>query len=821
MGIGHDLLHACRMARRQGRFSAAIVAVVGVSLGLETAVFGLVHALLLRAPPVSRPSELAHVYASVPGDLLSHTPMAFPDYESLVERTRTFAGLAGYAWFPLALERGEGSELILGEVVTGNYFAVLGVAAARGLTLGPADDREDAPRRVVVLSDDGWRRHFAASPGALGGEVRLNGAPFRVIGVTPPGFRGLTPGLAPDLWVPLHAAVGLPTGVTLNLGGSTPGLSRTEDRAQRWLWVVGRLRPGATAAQAGREVATVALDLAREHPATNERRAFTAVSADHVRLLPGVDGALWAGSALLLGVFVSVLLLAAVNMASFFLARALRRRREIATRLAIGASRRQLVRQLCLEGLVLALAGGGLGLLLAGAANAALGRVGLPVTTVSWPLELVLAPSLDGSVLLFALGSAVLVTIVFALLPALAATRHSLAAALRDLGIAPTPSARRLRGTLVALQVAVSMLLLAGTGVALRTLLATMRVDPGFDPRGAAALTLAPALLGYPPAEVEAYFTRLEHRLREIQGVRGVTSTSHLPLTAAINVGTVAAAGGDTPGEPVDLASVGLAYFETMGIELIAGRTFAERDGAGAAPVAIVNQALARRLWPGGSPLGRRLGDGTEVVGLARDGKYRTLGEPPRPFLYRHLAQDPRGTRTIVVRTAGDPRPLMPAMLRVVAELDPRVPASGAQTLDATLGDALFLSRAAVGLLGAFALLALLLASLGIAWIVAYLAGERTREIGLRLALGASPAAILGWLLRRGLAPVFGGLAGGVVAAWMVGRALAGRLGAVETLDPTALAGAASLVAAAALAAAIGPVWVASRRDPATALRHE
>ncbi len=408
-GLRDDFRHASRMVRRHPGFSAMVIATTALGIGLNTAVFSLLDALLLRPAAVVPPERLVHIYSSVPGDPFSHTPMAFPDYETLRDRARSFGELAAYAWFPLAFDRGESSELVMAEVVTTNYFAMLGVVPALGRAFSPFEDRPGSPSPVTILSHDGWLRHFGGSPDVVGREIRLNGRLFTIVGVAPRDFRSLIPGFSPDLWLPIHAAVSLPTGVTITFGGVTPGLERTADRAQRWVWVTGRLRPDASVEQASAEVSALALQLGHEYPASNARRAFTAVAANEVRLSPGVDRAVWAGSFLVMGVFASGLLLASSNVASLFLARALGRRREIATRLAIGAERRQLVRQLSLEGLLLALAGGGLGLLLAHASNAVLGRVGLPLTAaVSWPLELVLAPSLDLRVLSFALAAAVL-----------------------------------------------------------------------------------------------------------------------------------------------------------------------------------------------------------------------------------------------------------------------------------------------------------------------------------------------------------------------------------------------------------------------------
>jgi putative ABC transport system permease protein len=824
MSLSDDLRRAGRSARRHAGFSALVVAATALGVGLNTAVFGLVDALLLRPPPVAAPERLVHVYSSVAGDLLSHAPMAFPDYGDLRDRARSLAGLAAYAWYPLALDRGDGSELVMAEVVTADYFAVLGVVPALGRAFEAADDRPGGAAAVAILSHDGWARRFAGSPDVVGRQVRLNGRLFTIVGVAPRGFRSLIPGFSPDLWVPIHAAVSLPTGITINFGSVTPGLERTSDRAQRWVWVTGRLRPEASIPQARAEAAAIAGQLAREYAATNADRAFTAVAASDVRLSPDIDRAVRAGSLAVMGVFVAGLLLASANIAGLYLARALARRREIGTRLALGAERRHLVRQLVVEGLVLALAGGGLGLLLAHAGNAVLGRVGLPPTAaVSWPVELVLAPALDLRVVAFALATAILSAIVFALLPALEATRHDLTAMLRELGAAPAArGARGLRGALVGTQVAVSVILLAAAGVAARHLIETTRVDPGFDAQRAVVVTISPDLLGYGSEDAEDLFARVRVRVAELPGVRGTALASHLPLAAAINFGTVRPAGDPQARKTlVDCASVGAGYFETMRIPLVAGRSFTAGDGPSAPPVVIVNQTLARRLWPGSSALGRRLDDGAEVVGIARDGKYRTLGEAARPFLYRSLGQDRRGTRTLVARTDGDPRPLLGAVRDAVRDLAPGVPASAPRTLEAAVADALFLPRALSGLLAFFGGLGLVLASVGIVGVIAYLATARTREIGVRLALGASRWAILRWLLRHGVVPVATGLAAGSAVAVGAAWGLSGVLPTIWPIDLPALLAAMSLLALAAAIAGSVPGWVAANLDPASALRRD
>jgi predicted permease len=813
--LAEDLRHALRGARRHRAFSALVIAILALGIGLNSALFSAVNALLLRPSPVADPARLVHVYTSSPREPLGQEPDSFPDFESIRAGARSFASVAAYAWFPLALERGDRSDLVMAEAVTGNYFATVGVGAARGRTVKEDDDRPEAPGSAVVLSDDGWRRLFGRASDVLGRQVRLNGRTFTIVGVAPRGFRGLVRGFGPDLWLPIHAALQLPTGITIALGKSTPGLDRLADRGALWLWVTGRLKQGATVEEARADVASVASGLRRDFPESNARRQLVAVSAADVRVSPLVDRILAAGSILLLALFGLGLLLAATNVATLFLARALGRRREIATRLALGAPRGRVVLQLFAEGLVLALAGGALGLSVAHASDVALQRIHVPL--LQWPLDVTLAPGIDLRVLLFALGAALVTAVTFAMAPALEATRGNLVAMLREAGSA---SPRRLRTALVATQVAIAMLLLTGGSAGLGALIRAAQTDPGFDTRRAALVTLSPELLGYSPERIEETYARVRDRIAEIPGVETVALASHVPLTAAVNFGEVAPATGD-PRVAVDVASVDPAYFDAMGIRLVAGRSFAPDDGPRAPRVVVVNETLARRLWPGALAIGQRLADGAEVVGVARDGRYRTLGEPPRPFVYHCLAQDPRGTRTVIARTRQDPRALLPAIHAAVRSVDPRIPLGGAGTLAGALANALFVPRLSAAVLGAFAALGLLLAGLGVAGLVAYLSAARSHEIGLRVALGASRTQIVRLLAGRGLRAVAAGLLIGLALVAASGWALSRVVAGFPPAGPATVFPAAALLAAIAILAALIPALRAAGLDPAQALREE
>lgn len=812
--------------------TAAVVLTLAVAIGLNSAAFSLVDALLFRPLPVARPGELVHVYTATEGGLLSHGPLAFPDFEDLRDRVEGLASAAAYALQPMSLQVGDRSELLMGEVVTGGYFATLGLEAARGRLLAPEDDLPGAPP-VAVLGHRTWRVRFGGDPAVVGREVRLSGHAFTVVGVAPEGFSGLTRGLAAELFVPVHAAERLPAGVTVGFGEATPGASRLADRSRRWAWVVARLRDGAGLPAVRPEIDALGRRLADEHPGTHRRRRFAVESVVDVRFLPGVDRVVRAGSLGLVALAGLVLLVAALNVANVLLARAVERRGEMATRLSLGAGRWRLGRQLLVEGLLLALAGGAAGLVLA--ANA--GRVlATAVPSLPWPVEVALDLPVDLGVLLFSLALSAATAVLFGLAPALESLRIDLVGALRGEGSTPAAGRRRLAGAFVVAQVGVSVVLLVGLGLAVRSLARTHSVDPGFEASGVVTAVFAPELQGYSPERMEEVFRRLEEGIGALPQVVSTSSASHLPLTFGLQQGRVVAGrgapgGGRGPGEEagwidVDRAQVAPGYFETLEIEVLEGRGFRDGDLPASARVAVVNETLAARLWPGRGALGRTLREAGEdgehrVVGVVREGKYRTLDEAPRPFLYLALAQHPVGTRTLVARVAGEPERALAAVERVAREVDPGLPVLRLQTYQDALADALFAPRAAAGLFGLFGLLAFGLATFGVHAVLAHAAARRTREIGVRLALGASRGDVVALVVGHGARLTAVGLAVGLAVALVAARGLRAILFGVSPADPATFVAVPLVFAAVALLASYLPARRASRLDPAEVLRSD
>ena len=819
--LWQDVRIALRGLARSPGFTAFALLALALGIGANAAVFSLADALLLRPVPAADPARIVEIWPTL-AEGGGYSRLSHPDFLDFTRAgDSVFEGMLAYrlTGVVLADERGaREAELLWGLIVSGSYFDVLGVRPVAGRGFLPEEDSAPGAHPVVVLSHGVWQRRFGGDPGVVGRGVKLNGHPFTIVGIAPLGFGGTEPLFKADFWVPL-AMQAEAEAMRLWL----------PDRGMEMLTVLGRLRDGVTPEQARAALAGMAAELERLYPDSHRGRGI-AVQPPSV-LDPGVHRAVAGFVTLLFGIVGIVLLMTCANLAGLLLARATGRQREIAVRLAIGASRRRLVRQLVTESAVLGLLGGALGLLV----GYWLARLLVALPPDELPVALRLET--DPRVAAFTLGLALVTGFVFGLAPALQASRPSLVPALK--GAADERSGRaRLRGALVVVQVALSLVLLAGAALFLQSLGRLERSDPGFDH---GRLWLVPVELGRQGYDHDraATFTReLEARVRTLPGVESVTWADFAPFDQNPSRTAVwaepAEPGGERKERRVYSTWVAPGYFETMGIPLAAGRGLGRADveatAAGAARLpAVVNENLARLLFPGSDlagALGRivpleRTGDrAVEVVGVARDSDYVVLGEAPKPMLYRPLEQE-QTSYTLMVRAAAEPGLLANAVRAEVARLDPELAVLGDGTMVEHMRLTLLPARLATVMLTAFGALALLLGAIGVYGIVAWAVGRRTREIGVRVALGAQPAQVLALVLGGAARLAAIGIVIGLALAAGLGRLAAGAIPGVAAFDALAFGVVALVLAAVALLAGWLPARAALAVDPIVALRQE
>ena len=832
--LWQDLRYGWRMMLTSPGLTAVAVASLALGIGANTAIFSFVNAVLLRPLPVAEPERLVYLFGGTERHPYGVT--AYPDYVDYRDQSGVFEGLATYSGISLSFTGGERTELVSGSIVSGNYFDVLGVKAALGRTFLPEEDQTPGARPVAVLSHGWWQRRFGGDPQIVGRQLTLNGQSFTVVGVAAAGFQGAGAGETNDLFVPMmmQALVRPPRGGYS--GEMNPDL--LSRRSAGWLVVVGRLGPGVTLEQAQSAVATVAGRLRQAYPESNEGRVATLYPASKGD--PNARGMLLSVSGLLLATVGLVLLIACANVANLLLARASARRREISIRLALGAGRWRLVRQLLTESALLAFIGGAVGLLLA-LWTVDLLKQAVPAGLMPFAFDF----SLDGRVLGFTLGLSLLTGMIFGLAPALQASRPDLLPALKDESQSFGTGARRfgLRNLLVVVQIALSLVLLIGAGLFLRSLRQAQAIDPGFEPGRVLVAPLNINLLRYTRPQGAEFYRQLVERVEALPGVESASLARVVLLSGAARQSSVlvegqggpdrvdrseGTGGGEEVAQQTTLANVvGLGYLQTMGIALLRGRDFGSQDREGAPGVVIINETFARRHFPGQDPLGRRIslngprGPWREIVGMTRDGKYRTLGEAPAPFVHLPLAQNHETGMTLHVRAAGDPAGLVAAVRGEIRGLERNLPATDIRPLTEQISRSLFPARMGAALLGVFGLIALLLATVGLYGVMSYAVARRTRELGVRMALGAQPGDVLRLVLREGMTLIAAGVGLGLAGALAVTRLLASFLYGVSTTDPATFAGLAALLAAVALLASLIPARRAARVDPMVALRQE
>ncbi|MFY9574025.1 MAG: ABC transporter permease [Blastocatellia bacterium] len=821
--IWRDLRYAVRTFIKAPGFM--LIAVLSIALGIaaNTSIFTLVNAVLFKPMPVPHPEQLVALYTTEPNSMYPGE-FSYPDYRDYRDHNEVFSELFVHYGTPVSMKNsGDKAELIWGELVTGNYFTGLGVTPAAGRVLSPDDDRSLGASPVAVLSHAFWQRRFGADPNIVGKEVRLNGHDFTVIGVARPGFSGTRwVGFIPDVWVPIS----MHTQVVV---GSEGWL---ENRGGQSFNVNGRLKPGVTIEQATAAMNTYSRQLAEAYPRTNANVAVGMVPGGS-KTQPALVllGYVPIVAALMMGIVGLVLLIACANVANLLLARASVRRREIAIRLALGAGRRRLVRQLLTESVLLSILGGGIGLLLAQWFNALVPFASpeLDFATIDFSYDL----ALDHRILLFTLLLSALTGIIFGLLPALQASRTDLVTTLKGEGPSMTSGTRRLspRNILVVAQVALSLILLISAGLFIRSTQSVQEMSPGFESKRIILASVDVGLHGYDEVKGRGFFKQIVERLKVLPGVEAASIAGPLPLDAYSNGARLTVEGYvpryENERNSVNYSVVGHDYFQTMNTPIIEGRGFSEHDDQNAPQVVVINETMARRFWPNASPLGKRIQLGStkspylEVVGVAKDGKYFLLGEPPTEYMFIPHGQNYAGKMTLIARTSGEPGNLAEALRQEVANIDSELPVYGVRTMPKFLDRILSGPKSLSALAAIFGLIALLMAAVGLYGVMSYSVAQRTREVGIRMALGARRGAVLRMVMKEGLLLVGTGIGIGLAGAAAVSRLLESFLYGISPTDALTFVTIPFVLAGVALVASYIPARRATKVDPMVALRYE
>jgi predicted permease len=826
-----DVRYAVRRLRQSPGFTTVAVVSLALGIGANTAIFSLVNATLIRNLPVRQSEELVYIHGTPPSAVFS-----YPDFDEIRRYNTAFDGVVGWGGVTVSMGSGDDVNLASGAIVTGNFFTVLGVHAAIGRVISEADDATPDAHPVIVLGDRMWQQRFNRDPDIVGKDATVNGRKFTIIGVMPKGFEGAQFGRVRDFFVPMMMQAVIRPPRAGYSGEMNPDLLHV--RGNRWIFALGRLKPGVSIPAATASlVGMLKEQQARE--ASDERNM-------KVTLTPVDDGdpddrrQVTSAATLLMSVVGLVLLIACANVANLLLARSTSRAREIAVRLSLGASRGRLVRQLLTESVLLATIGGVAGLGLAWVTVNAFRASPPPAEALPMTISL----GIDSRVLAFTLLLSIATGVVFGLMPALRASRPELAPTLKDESFSSRNRVRRVnvRSLLIVAQVAMSLLVLVSASLFLRSLRESQSVSTGFDAQRVLTVPLSINLLRYTRPQGRQFYVDVVDNVKALPGVESASLTRWVPLSGNNAVRGLMIQGGDAqerllrsenggagPGNPhaTFVQVIGNDYFRTMGIRLVRGRDFTLADVPDGAPVAVINQAFARAHFPNVDPIGQRLsvsgtrGPWPEIVGVAADSKMMRVAELPIPNVYLPLAQNHETGMTLLVRASVDPRALAPQVAREVHALEKNLPAANARSLGEWLDLSLYLSRAGTVALVVFGALAMLLASVGLYGVMSYAVARRTKELGVRMALGATRKDVLSQILREGVVLVIAGIVVGLVAALGATRLLASFLYGVSPTDGLTFATVPALLVLVGLAACYLPARRATRVDPMTALRHQ
>ncbi|HSR49621.1 MAG TPA: ABC transporter permease [Acidobacteriota bacterium] len=816
--LKHDVREAWRSIRRNPGLSLTLILTLALGISANTVVFNLVNGLVLKPLPVSEPNELAVVAVVDERDPVPQG-LSMGDYRDYRDQVEEFSSLAAYRIDSAGLSTGKEAVRAMVSYVTPNYFPMLGIKAAHGALLSPSGLSEKDYQPLIVLGYGCWKRLFGADPAAVGRTVWVNGERMTVAGITPEGFRGTYSLLEMDAYLPL--AMDLRRGA-----GSDPWT----DRGGNSLRVLGRLRPGATLEQAQASLRVVSARLAAEYPKTNRERRTLAVEERWARPEPLMADFLPLVVSIFLGLVLMVLLVAAFNAFNLLMARALGQQAAMAVRSAMGARRSRLVRQFMTEVFLLSILGG-----LAGLFAGLWGSRFLAGLDAASDFPLGLDLSGDWRVWAYALGLSLLAGLLLGVLPAIRAsggpTQLILGPASR--GAVAQSRVGWVRSALVTSQVAISVLLLVAAGLFLRSLQKASDLELGFEPQGVLNVSIDPGLQGYSSSRAESLFQQLTRRARALPGVESAAMAYSVPMGYFSYAADIQAERWlgieDSPKPDAGFNLVGPGYFETLNIPLIKGRPLSEEDHRGGHRVAVVNLALANRLWPGRNPIGKRFsyqgekGPLLEVVGVTPEGVFESLFAAARPYFFIPMAHNPQSLRTLHLRTQGPPAQLASDVRRLVRELDSNMPVFDVQTMEQSLAslNGFFIPRLAAGLASVVGLLGLFLAVIGVYGVVSYASRLRKHEFGIRMALGARRRDVLKLVSRQGLALVVGGLVTGAAAALLLSQVVSGLLFGVAARDLPTFLLVVLLLFIAGMAASVLPAHRAAKTDPALALRSE
>lgn len=801
-----DLRLALRRLRQTPGFTAVAILTLALGIGANTTVFSALNWFLLRPLPVERPNELVFLNRG------QGITFSYPAYKDIRDRNQVFSGLIAYRISPMSLTQGGKSARVWGLLASGNYFQTLGVQAIRGRMFTPEEDQKEGAHPVAVLSYGCWQRRFGGDPNIVGKAIKINGLDFTVLGIAPTEFHGMELLYSSEIWVPMMMEPQIEIG--------NPWLNV---RTTKNVWLLGRLKPGVTQAQAEASLAAVADQLGREHPSTDEGMKI-------ILSQPGLAGNWLRGTvtsftSVLMGVAGLVLLIACINLASLLLSRAVDRRKETAVRLALGASRGRLIRQLLTENLLVSLAGGAAGVLIA---------MWLTDLIAAWrpPVDFPLPTEfpLDWRVIAFSFGLSLLTTLLFGLAPALQSTRTALVPALKNEPVSSRLRRWQSRDVLVVLQMALSVVLLVGSVLVVRSLQHALTMKIGYNPDHAVSVSFELGLQGYNKQQGRAFQKRVVEKIATLPGIQSAGLINAVPLSLDISNTGISVEGRPVP-KPSEMKSAiyynaSPGYFRTAQTRFLAGRDFEERDREETKRVAIINHAFTQKILQTKDAVGKRFhygsgGDWIEVIGVVEDGKYASLGEEPTPVVFRPLYQDYNSTTTLVARSPLPSKEALRLIQHAVQEMDSSLPLYDAGSLSEHLEFPLLPARLAASVLGSFGFLAILLAAIGMYGVMAYAVARRTREIGIRITVGATRNHILRLVLHRTTTLLIAGVVLGAAGALAMSQIFAKILYGVNPKDPSTFLLATLLMATVAIAACWLPARRAMRIDPVTALREE